>query len=271
MAEKIINAADNPAMANDLINQALASDTQTQEPTILNPSSDTLVDLPGGYIKANGEVIKTAEVRELNGRDEEAIAKAGTLGKAFNLILSRAVVKIGEMTATEEMLDELLAGDRDALMLGIYRATFGPVTELVGYSESSSELKTIEVNIDEDIKVKVMADPLNDRAFKVLGRNHTYLVTLPTGKTQKELAQFADKTGPELTTILLENTVLEIDDKPVISKIQVQSIGMGDRRKISEEMAKRAPGPQFDDIRINDPEGDGEVVVPLNLGTLFRF
>ena len=82
-----INAAANPALANDLLNKALTETPQEKAPQIV-PPSDTSVDLPGGYINAAGEVIRGAEVRELNGRDEEAISRASTLGKALMTILS---------------------------------------------------------------------------------------------------------------------------------------------------------------------------------------
>ena len=42
------------------------------EPTITAPSDNT-VELPGGYLNAAGEVIRIAEVREINGKDEEGL------------------------------------------------------------------------------------------------------------------------------------------------------------------------------------------------------
>jgi hypothetical protein len=81
----------------------------------------------------------------------------------------------------------------------------------------------------------------------------------------------SDKSSAELTTIMLENTVLKIDNSPVVSKQQVRNLGLADRRKIVEEINKRLPGPQFDSIVVTDPETGSEVPVPVNFGTLFRF
>ena len=92
---KTISAAANPAMANNLINQALAETPVQKEVNILLPS-DTSVTLPGGYLSATGEIVTTAEVRELNGTDEEAIAKSNSIGKAILTILNRGTVKIGD-------------------------------------------------------------------------------------------------------------------------------------------------------------------------------
>jgi hypothetical protein len=116
-----------------------------------------------------------------------------------------------------------------------------------------------------------MANPIFERQFTVKGKNHTYVVALPTGITQKELVSANEKTNAELSTILLEQTVLEIDDNPVISKLQVQNIGLADRRAIATELNKRTIGPKLEPLVIECPDCNSKVVVPVNLGTLFRF
>jgi hypothetical protein len=265
-----INAAANPALANNLLNKAMAQPEVTPaEVQIISPS-DTTVILPGGYITPAGEVVTQAEVRELNGMDEEAIAKASNIGKAILTILQRGTVRVGNERADDNMLDKLLAGDRDALILGIFKATFGREVDMATLCSGCSEFKTIKVNLDTDIKVKILTDPLNDRVFKVRGRKHEFTVQLPTGITQKELILNAEKTSAELNTLLLENTVLEINGSPVLSKLQVQSLGVVDRRTLSEEINKRLPGPQFEDVKVTCPDCDGEVSVSVNFGTLFR-
>ena len=105
----------------------------------------------------------------------------------------------------------------------------------------------------------------------MFGKDKEFLVQLPTGYTQKEITSNADKSMAELQTILLEQTVLEINGSPVITKGQVQGLGIVDRRKSGEEISKRAPGPQFNDVTIACPDCGGEVVVPITLGALFQF
>lgn len=265
-----ISAATNPALANNIIQQALQEETPSYEPKI-NAPSDTTVELPGGYITPTGEVIRTAEVRELTGRDEEAISKAGTMGKAILTVLQRGTVKVGDIKADEKVLDELLAGDRDAILLGIIKATFGPETEVPSYCGGCQEVKTVLVNLNTDIKVKILVNPIEDRIFTVEGKHGDILVQLPNGKVQKELINNSDKTSAELNTLVLEKTVLKINDRDVISKAQVQNLGVADRRKVTEEINKRAAGPQFEDLIVPCPDCESEVNVPVNLGTLFRF
>lgn len=270
MNEKI--TATNPDLLNQLAQQAMA-EGQQQEQIIsdIEYPSDSLVLLPGGYVTSAGEVIKTAEVRELTGKDEEYVGKAPTLAKAFSGILEKAVVSIGDMPVTSEVIDRLLVGDRDALLLGIYKATFGSQAEIQGFCGGCSEYKTVEIDVDQDISVKTLNNPIEDRKFTVKGKKNTYLVSLPDGTTQKHLVNNSDKSVAELTTLLLEQTVLEINETPVLSKLQVQNINLADRRKIGEEISKRAPGPKFENIEVDCPDCEGKVVVPVNLGALFRF
>jgi hypothetical protein len=262
--------ASGAQLNNSLIESVLASTETQPEKAVITSPSDTLVDLPAGYITSSGEVIKTAEVRELNGMDEEAISKSGSSGRAFATILSRAVVKVGETPATENVLDSLLVGDRDALMLGIYKATFGSEVEIPGYCAGCKDFKLAAADLNRDVTVKILVDPIVDRRFTVHGKKNEFLVTLPDGRAQKELSTAEDKTGPELTTILLNHTVLEINGQPVIGKAQLQNLSIMDRRAISDALNERLPGPQFEDIVIPCPDCSGEVVVPFSLGALFR-
>jgi hypothetical protein len=265
-----ISASANPALANNLINSALAEKPVQSEVKIISPS-DTTVTLPGGYLTATGEIITEAEVRELNGSDEEAIARSTNIGKALLVVLNRGTVRIGNQKADEKLLDQLLSGDRDMLILGILKATFGKTAEIGGYCNGCNEVKTVQVDLDTDIVVKALMDPINDRVFTVEGKTRTYTVQLPTGVTQKEMLQNTDKTSAELTTIMLENTVMKIDNSPVLSKLQVQNLGLVDRRTISEAINKRLCGPQFDAVKVTCPDCESEVSVPVNFGTLFRF
>jgi hypothetical protein len=263
-----ISAAANPALANQMLNKALTEAPKERMPEIVSPS-DTTVELPGGYVNAAGEIIRTAEVRELTGKDEEIISKTNNLGKAVLTILQLGTVKIGNEAATEKLLDELLIGDRDAILLGILKATFGNTVKIPVFADG--EEKLVEVDINTDIKTKILTDPVNDRVFIVKGKNVDYTVKLPNGVVQREMINNAEKTPAELSTLVLENTLVRIGENPVYSKAQVQALSVVDRRKIIEEINKRAPGPQFEDVVVTDPDTGSEVTVPINLGTLFQF
>lgn len=271
MSTQTINAAENPALANSLLEQAQKETAPAVEEAIVVPPSDSVVTLPGGYVNSAGEVITEVEVKELNGRDEEAIAKATNIGRVISAILSRGTVRVGEEPVTEEILEQMYAGDRDAVLLGIYKATFGPTADLAAFCTGCKDYKSLQVNVDDDIRVVKLADPIGSRRFTVKGKKDEYTLVLPTGKTQKELLINSDKTMAELTTMLLEGTIREINNRPVFSTSQIQEIGVADRRKISDALSKKAFGPVFDEVTAACPDCGGEVAAPINVGTLFQF
>ena len=272
MTTQTMSAGSNPDMANDLINKALAETAQPEKQELkVKIPSDTLVNLPGGFITETGEVIKTVEVRELTGKDEEAISKATTVGRLLNTVLSRGTVKVGDKPATEEILNTMLAGDREAVLIGIHQATFGNPVEVNGYCRGCDGPKTVAVDLTADLEMKTLSDPVADRTFKVQGRKDEYTVILPNGIAQKELQGNLDKTVAELSTLLLQNTITEINGDVVYSKNTIQNMGVVDRRKVSEEIMKRNPGPVFEDLEVTCPDCEGMVVVPINLGSLFQF
>jgi hypothetical protein len=267
-----ISTATNPAMANNLVQKTI-NDLEAKESVyepVLSAPSDTYVMLPGGYVTSTGEVVREAEIRELTGLDEEAIARTTSLAKAILTIINRGTVRIGDEKASEKILDDLLSGDRDALLLAIFKTTFGTTADVSAYCGGCQDVKSVTLDLNEDIKTRVLVNPANDRFFTVQCKAGDVLVQLPTGRAQKELINNAEKTSAELNTILLENCIMQINGTPVISKAQVQGLGLGDRRKITEEINSRVPGPQYEDITIDCPDCGGKVVVPINLGTLFR-
>jgi hypothetical protein len=271
MEKETLKAAANPAKANALVAEALSNDEPQIEPAKILAGSNIEVTLPGGYITSAGEVYQTVEVKELNGRDEEYIAKVANTNKMYNAILTRGTVAVGDLPVTNDLLGRLLLGDRDAIMLGIFRATYGDTAEMGSWCNQCGNYHLVNIKVTEDIKTKALLDPTNDRTFTVQGKNKEFLVTLPTGVTQGILLELSNANSAEQLTALLEQTVLEIDGKPVLSKLQVQDLGIADRQKIAEELAKRTPGPQWDDITLDCPDCSGELVVPISLGALFRF
>lgn len=266
----VVNAAENPALANKLVNEA-TKEVKKQEVAAIEFPSESVVTLPGGHVTLEGEVITEAEVRELTGKDEEIIARSGSAGKVLTTILNRGTVRIGELDATEELLDQLLAGDRDALLIGIYNATFGSEAEIGAYCNGCEDYKSLLVDVTTDIAVKKLDDPIESRRFTVKGKKNTYTCALPNGKTQKELLLNGDKTLSELTTILLAGTVREINGRSVLNRAQIQDIGIADRRIIAEAINERTFGPVVDEVEAECPDCGGKVVAPISIGTLFRF
>jgi len=267
-----INAASNPAAANKLAADAMAQQEAitamlTPDPVKRPPS--TAVELPAGLMDPfTGKSIDSAEVRELTGVDEEAISKISDIGKALLTILDRAVVSIGDETATKDILDTLYAGDREMLLLAIRNATFGEEIKLgPGPCPSCGVEQTFDVDLIKDVPIKKLE---GSPEFTVKCKVGDVLVNLPTGLTQKALISSTNKTLAELDTILLTNCIKSINGVPVLTSDAVRNLGIKDRKAILEEITTRNPGPQLSDIKKPCQSCGTEVPLPLTLAELFR-
>ena len=264
-----ITAEQNPALLNKLAEQAMSEQEATiaaVKPEVqLPPSPD--VELPGGLVDPISGVITTAEVRELNGADEEAVAKINNIGKSLLLILERATVKIGDEPSSKELLDALYAGDREMLLLAIRKITFGSDVKVgPGSCPSCNAEQIFDIDLDKDVPIKTLK---GDRQFTVKCKVGDVDMVFPTGSTQKEMVASNDKTSAELDTILLKNCVKAINGTPVLNPEVVRNLGLKDRRTLLNEITSRNPGPQLGAITKECQSCGQEVPLPLTLAELF--
>lgn len=261
---------NDPDLINAAVAQYVSSEPDTaSESTAYTPAQDRTVTLPGGLITMTGEVITEIDVRELNGRDEEAISKSRTIGKALLTTLERGLSAVGTRKPQETDLNSMLAGDRDFALLQIYSVTFGSEVKLSRVCMDCRETVELSVDIDTDIPVKSLESPY-DRYFTVETKLGEAKVELPTGITQKALFEAADKSLAELSTMLLSNTVTQIGSRQVLGPRQVQDLSIKDRRKIAEAIAERNPGPQMSDIKKTCPNCGADMEVALSIAALFQ-
>lgn len=266
-----------PVTNNDLIEKVMQSSAPEEEsrpapdPAKIALPTDAVFDLPGGYVSPTGEVAYEAEVRELTGRDEEQISKAPSLVKGLGVILQRGLVRVGDTKVDESVLNDMLAGDRDYALIRIYAATFGPEVTASRYCVECEGMRDYTVDLLKDVPIRKMENS-GDRFVTVECSVGEVGVTLPTGVTQKKLMESNDKTIAELSTLLLENTVVAVNGKSILDPQRaVLDLSIRDRRKISEVIATSSPGPQMGDTKAKCPECDTETEVPLNLASLFQF
>lgn len=233
--------------------------------------SNSEVALPGGFIDREGALVKYAEVRELNGMDEEAIAKAGSSSRALLVMLQRGLVSIGTQEASKQDLDNLLSGDRDALLIGIRKVTFGNTAD---FSLTCPYCKTdldVVVDLEADVPVKELEDPINGRTFEYESTKHGVIkCSLPTGGTQRKLMENTDKTLAELNTILLSGCVISVNGQPSMGASTVLKLGMADREALISEIIKRNPGPRLGEVSTHCEACGEEIPMPLALTDLFR-
>jgi hypothetical protein len=268
-----IDAADNPALAEQMINSIMA---EAEKPVFdadsvtvtLDAPDDLVFDLPNGYLTFQGDIVQEVEVRELTGRDEEALARLKSSEKILQEILRRGVVRVGNEKPTDEILDALLSGDRDYLLMRIFAATFGREITARPYCPQCKTIHEEELDLLNAVPMRYL-DSQSDRRFTLKVSKGEVLVDLPTGSVQRKMVSALDKNTAELSSILLENTVSQINGTPVISPSQILDLPIRDRRTISEQIIERNPGPQLQDIKVTCECGT-ELEVPLSLAALFQ-
>lgn len=266
-----LSAADNPALANELAAKVMTEQEVADAPSIkpevpLPP--DTQIALPGGFVDPFDGLINTAEIRELNGADEEAISRLTDSGKALLAILDRAVVKIGDKDATKEMLDALLAGDREVLLLAIRKATFGKEIQMGPNCPECGEEQVFTIDLDTDVEIKQLKD--QDRSFTVDCKVGKVDISLPTGEAQRDLINSTNKNVAELDSILLKHCITGINGLPVMGIQQIRELSIKDRRALLKAIADRNPGPKLTEVTKTCSACGQEVSLPLSLAELFR-
>lgn len=276
-----LTQVSDPALVSkytdDLIQEVAADESRVEAQQIAEvrqqfaaPTSDTYVELPAGlYNPVTDELIRDAEVRELNGADEEALARIKNDGKMLMTMLERGVVKIGDEPATPAVLDSLLIGDRDALLLGIRKATFGDDIELQVTCPWCEHGQEVTLSLEKDIPIR-RHDDASERELEVETKQGTVDLQLPTGTTQKKIMAAGDKTVAELNTLLLAGCVQSVDMAPVLGPDAVRRFGIQDRAKLVDAIVKASPGPRLEEVSRTCASCEKEMDLPLTLSDLFR-
>jgi hypothetical protein len=266
----------DPGVA-EAVNAALSS-TDLPEPT---PPVDNIVTLPGGLKTKDGS-INEVEVRELTGEHEEilaraALAKPNNLAHFVNTMLECGVVRFGfsDPKETKKHLKNTLVGDRDAILIGIRKATYGDIVKLERWiCPSCGDPSDLTVPL-EDIPVTKLE---GDEQFDVpLVKGGHATVRLANGGDQIAVYNDNSLTPAERDTILLSRCLLSITDKDGnvhqtvgMAGTYARSLNMADRHEILREINKRQPGPKLGELKITHNTCSNEVELLLSIADLFR-
>lgn len=267
-----VRAMDNPELAAQLIESVINAPEPepVQEELDVEPPSPTVFELPGGYVGPDGYTATEIEVRELDGRDEEAITRTRTAAAMTEQVLKRGLVRVGDVEPSDIVLNNLLSGDREFILIRIFAATFGREITTQRVCPKCSTEVVFAIDAIDDIPV-VSLDSPSDRHFTIKCSRGEARVTLPTGVTQRLIQEAENKTIAELSTLLLANTVLRIGDTDVLSAADVLALPIKDRRLLADEIARRTPGPRLFETKSQCPNCEETVEVPLSMGALFQF
>ena len=238
---------------------------------ILEEPPNTVFQLAAGYMQDDGAWTKTFEVRELTGRDEEALARVPDFGRAIALMIRRATVRLGKDPVTDERLDSLVAGDWDTILTAIRSVTFGPEIELSPTCDQCHASYEVTVNLMKDLNIRT-ANP-EDQTWTLQGKRHAYSMTLYTGATQRRILEaMADssQTVAALNTEVIADSITAIDGMPVLGLDMIRDLPVPDRRMLLDSIQERRVGPDLQGVKIKCPTCGHEQSYPLSATALFR-
>jgi hypothetical protein len=263
----------DPSRANALSEQALGIN---QVPMIPDPPVD-FVTFPGGLMHG-GQVIKTAQVRELNGSDEEALSRAMRSGNATHLIdtlLLRGTVKLGNEAPDPVILKQLLIGDRHELILAIRNATYGEDFEIENWiCPQCGTDNNISLNLRTGLDRVTLEDPSNPTMEIPLRKGGNAVVRFPNGYDE-EASVVPGITRSEGNTVLLSKCLVSVTDKSGQTIRADQSLTLAsnlsipDRATIVNAIITKQPGPQFTKIDFVHEGCGKQVSLALGVADLF--
>ena len=276
-----VDATLNPQQANLMLAGALAEDTsapaaQAPMPLIQAPPDRHVRLLAGVVNPLEGTAERDAVVRELTGADEEALASPSlsrSMSKYLQTLVARGTESIGGQKVTKDMLDGLLIGDRELLLLGIRKATFGNEIELRTTCPHCRDVDEDFVYDLNDVEI-VELDSLEDAIVGIE-------VTVPSGKViemglsragdQDALLEAEGKNDGELNTMMLARVVHKIDgEMPLSAAASVRALSLGDRRELQKQLTERTPGPRIGEAKRTCRACEQEFELGLGLLDIFR-
>ncbi len=166
------------------------------------------VPLTGAYWKGSAS-FREAQLRPLNGSDEAFLFEAGesiSPAARATALLARCMVRLGDEQVSPGLVRSLTVGDREALLLHLWRITFGERLPCVFVCplDQCGEKMDLELKV-ADILLPAYAGPRPRYEIALDCRDARYLVRfrLPTGADQEIAAERALTSASEAERQLL--------------------------------------------------------------------
>lgn len=238
------------------------------EPADIQEPTDQHFKLAAGYLDANNQWHTDFVVRELTGRDEEAIGKTTRAGTMVLEIINRGLVSVGPHKGSVA-IDGILGGDWETVLLAIRTVTFGNEVEYAIVCHECQNDYEATIHLDTDIPRTTMSEP-SDIRFTYTGRHgDEYEVAMPLGVTHRKMLQNTDRTVAEQNSILLRDCVERINNRAALPE-QVMNMPLVDRRNILNKIIENSPGPMLEGVRTLCPNCGVENLLNLNIAAMFR-
>lgn len=219
--------------------------------------AEGVCDLPGGLVLDDGRRLGRAELRPLTGREEEWLTQHAGMASAHlaTKLLSACFVRLEDVPVNSDIIDKLLVGDRDYLILQLRRMTLGDRFAAVFSCPACTRAMDVEF-LAQDILIEPRLQ--NTAAYTWASDDAQRVVRyrLPNGADQEAVA---DLRAGDAVEALLARCVIDDGGTPLSNE---------ERTAVIAEMDARAP--QIDlELELNCPECGHSFTTPFDCTSFF--
>ena len=276
--EETLNPDGNPAvdaLAQQAIAQANAAPTEEDREAPRPPTTNRNalhVKLPVGITNMlTGDEYREAEVRELNGSDEEYASRGKHFVDRKARLVERGVVSLGDEEAEKSVLMSMAVGDREAMLLAICRATYGDELSLDITCPSCKEEQEVTVDLATEIPIREYDSMQQEYTLKD-GTSVTF--HWATGNDEKAVWDFATKnpqaTTSEMNTQMLAQVLDDVGGFEILTEDDARKLSMRHRSELMEFIGTNAPGPRYDELTATCASCEHEADLEVSFADMFR-
>ncbi|SET51496.1 hypothetical protein SAMN05216326_1329 [Nitrosomonas marina] len=225
--------------------------------------------LPGGYLDANGKIQKEVMLFPLSGREEELLTgNQSPSAQLVSELITRCVARIGEIQPVPlDVARALLVADREFILLMLRRVTFGDRVESTLLCPWPNCRKNIDVDFDiSSIPITRLDDIVS--VYEAEIASHRVMFRLPNGADQEIIASLPQTSEADVTTLLLQRCIVQIDGIPSPKLEDIQSLHADIRLGIETSMEERAPNIDLT-MEVDCPECKRSFIAPFELQDFF--
>lgn len=257
--------------------EELMQEAVTQTISLADDDETVVFEMLAGYKDSDGVTHKEFTLREITGKDEEAIHKSDVKNngaKVISTLLTRCVTSIGTLTPKsvggranwEQIIKSLYVGDQDYIMIQLRKLSIGEeieVNHVCPNKECKAKLHTT-LNVDELEVIPFSGERVLEfelpRGYKdKKGVVHkTGTMRLPTGLDREVLTPLAKTNLAKAETVMLTR-LCKFDDGAYVDDDVMSSLSIRDREYLQKLLQEHYFGVRLETEVVCDSCGESFV------------
>ena len=203
--------------------------------------------LPGGYLDDDGRLHQQVSLSPLRGAEEKLIAQRGRTSRAalVTTVLSQCIRRLGTINdVTEDVVRNLLVGDRQFLLLKLREITFGQTIQAVINCSRPDCGAQLDIDFStENIPVtrSPQRQPFHEMILSAQAGREPVTFRLPNGHDQERIAHLAEQNETLAEDLLLSRCIQSIGPLSLPELEQIAALPASAKTEIEEEMDRLAP------------------------------